>query len=254
MALSKNDQITVRGYLLGHLSEGEQEKLEERLISDDEFFDELEISKEELIEEYQAGELAQKDRQWFESHYLASPKGRLDYTFVAAMDCIEKPVTVPSVPKPSNFFEQLSSIFRVHRLKFAGVGLSALVVIVVASLLLRPGPQNSLALTLNSTASRRNPSDTKVQRVTINQDVSELRITLTLPEPASQPANYRAELDDRTQTKPVTLDGHDASSVVAVIPATQLPAGYYALRLYAMTPFGKEQRIPGDYFFIVERN
>jgi hypothetical protein len=253
MALSKNDQITVRGYLLGHLSEGEQEKLEERLITDEEFFDELEISKEELIEEYQAGELAQKDRQWFESHYLASPKGRMDYTFVAAMDCIEKPVTVPSVPKPSSFFEQLSSIFRVHRLKFAGVGLSALMVILVAGLL-RPGPQNSLAVTLNSTASRRNPSDTKVLRVTINPDVSELRITLTLPEPASQPTNYRAELDDRTQTKPVTLAGHDDSSVVAVIPATQLPAGYYALRLYAMTPSGKEQRIPGDYFFIVERN
>jgi hypothetical protein len=252
MALSNNDQIRVRDYLLGHLSEDEQEKIEERLITDDEFFDELEISKDELIEEYQAGELAQKDRQWFESHFLASPEGRRDYTFGVALACVDKP---SPTPKPVSFYERLSSFFTPPRLKFAAVGLSALIVIVVvAGLLLRSGPQKSLALTLASTASRRSPSDIKVQRVTINRDVSELRISLTLPEAASPGANYRAELDDRTQIKPVTPASHDAQSVLVVIPASQLSAGYYALRLYVNDPSGKEQRIPGDYFFIVEKN
>lgn len=250
MALSNNDQIRVRDYLLGHLSEDEQEKIEERLITDDELFDELEISKEELIEEYQAGDMAQTDRQWFESHYLASPEGRLDYTFGVALDRIEKPHTTP---KPASFYEQLSAFFRGPRLKYAAIGLSTLVVIVVAALL-RPGPQNSLALTLTSTASRRNPSDTKVQRVKINNGVGELKISLLLPETGSRGSNYRAELDDRTQTKPVTLASHDDRAVVVVIPARQLPAGYYDLRLYVNDADGKEQRIPGDYFFIVERD
>ncbi len=249
--ITNKDQTKVRDYLLGYLSDDEQEKIEERLMTDDELFEELEISKNELIEEYRAGELTQADRQRFGNGYLASPEGRSDYTFAMALDCMEKPAPPP---KPSNFFDQLAAFFTPQRLKFAGVALSALVVIVVAVLILRPGPQKSLALTLTSTAARRNASDPKIQRVTISSDVKELRVTLTLPQPVTQPTNYRAELDDRSQTKNVTLASNDAGSVVVVIPAGQLPAGYYALRLYEVKSDGKEQRVPGDYYFMVDKN
>jgi hypothetical protein len=249
--ITNKDQTKVRDYLLGYLSDDEQEKIEERLMTEDELFEELEISKNELIEEYQAGELTPADRQRFGNGYLASPEGRSDYTFAMALDCIEKPAPAPTT---SNFFDRLTSFFTPQRLKFAGVGLSALIVIVIAASLLRTGPQKSLALTLTSTAARRNASDPKIQRVTISSDVKELRVTLTLPQSASQSTNYRAELDDRSQTKDVTLAAHDAGSVVAVIPASQLPAGYYALRLYEVKSDGKEQRIPGDYYFMVDKN
>ena len=252
MTLTNKDQIKVRDYLLGYLSDDAQEKIEEQLMTDDELFEELEISKSELIEEYQAGELTQADRQRFGNGYLASPEGRSDYTFAMALDCIEKPVPVPALKTP-NFFDRLSSFFTPQRLKFAGVGLAALIVIVIAALVLRPGPQKSLALTLTSTAAKRNASDPKIQRVTITSDVKEVRITLTLPQSASQSTNYRAELDDRTQIKNVTLAAHDAGSVVAVIPASQLPAGFYALRLYEVKSDGKEQRVPGDYYFMVDK-
>jgi len=250
MTLTNKDQTKVRDYLLGYLSEDEQEKIEERLMTDDEFFDELEISKNELIEEYRAGDLTADEAQRFGSGYLASAEGRSDYTFALALDSIEKPAPVP---KSANFFDPLISFFTPPRLKFAGVALSALLVIVIAALILRPGPQKSLALTLTSTAARRNASDPKIQIVTISPDVRELRVTLTLPQSASQSTNYRAELDDRSQIKDVTLAGHDADSVVAVIPASQLPAGYYALRLYEVKSDGKQQRIPGDYYFMVEK-
>jgi hypothetical protein len=55
MALSTHDQTKIREYLLGHLNDQEQEQIEERLIVDDDLFQELEISKGELIEEYCAG-------------------------------------------------------------------------------------------------------------------------------------------------------------------------------------------------------
>jgi methionine-rich copper-binding protein CopC len=249
--ITNKDQIKVREYLLGYLSDDEQEKIEERLMTDEELFEELEISKNELIEEYRAGELTQADQQRFGSGYLATPEGRSDYTFAMALECMEKPAPVP---KTSNFLNQLASFFTPQRLKFAAVGLSALIVIAIAALVLRPGPQKSLALTLTSAAARRSASDPKIQIVTIGSDVKELRVTLTLPQPASQSTNYRAELDDRSQTKNVTLAAHDAGSVVVVIPASQLPAGYYALRLYAVKSDGNEQRIPGDYYFMVEKN
>ena len=76
MALNNHDQARIREYLLGRLSDEEEEKIEERLMVDDDLFEELEISKGELIEEYSAGELNQTDRKSFEDGYLASPEGR----------------------------------------------------------------------------------------------------------------------------------------------------------------------------------
>ena len=66
MALNNNDQARIREYLLGRLSDEEQEKIEEQLMVNDDLFEELEISKCELIEEYSAGELSQTDRESLE--------------------------------------------------------------------------------------------------------------------------------------------------------------------------------------------
>ena len=74
MALNNHDQAQIREYLLGKLTEAEQEKIEERLMLEDEFFDEFEVSKDELVEEYCAGELGQAERKWFEEHQVKTRK------------------------------------------------------------------------------------------------------------------------------------------------------------------------------------
>jgi hypothetical protein len=51
MVLNNNDQARIRDYLLGRLSDEEEEKIEERLMVEDELFEELEISKGEILEE-----------------------------------------------------------------------------------------------------------------------------------------------------------------------------------------------------------
>ena len=79
MALNHNDQTRIRQFLLGRLSETEQQKLEERLMIEDDLFQELEISKSELVEEYCANELNHEDNQWFERNFLASPEGKERY-------------------------------------------------------------------------------------------------------------------------------------------------------------------------------
>lgn len=88
MALYAHDHSSIREYLLGHLSHKEQEHLEERLIVDGDLSEELEISKGELIEEYCAGELTEKDRHWFESNYLASLEGRRRYILAVAINYV----------------------------------------------------------------------------------------------------------------------------------------------------------------------
>ena len=42
MALSDHDQVQIREYLLGKLTDDEQEKIEERLMVEDDLFEELE--------------------------------------------------------------------------------------------------------------------------------------------------------------------------------------------------------------------
>src|ERR1044072_8832193 len=110
MALSERDQTSIRQYLLGHLSGEEDEKIEERLMTVDDLFQEFAISKDELIDEYRAGELPQPDHKFFEENFLASSEGRKSYTFAAALDCLEQPQ-----PQSYNLFEKLSSFFTQHR-------------------------------------------------------------------------------------------------------------------------------------------
>src|SRR5215207_1058496 len=112
MALSDHDQAHVRQYLLGSLSDVDQERIEERLMVEDDLFEELEISKGELIEEYRAGELSKKDRTWLEHHFLASPEGRQRQAFAAGIECLERlPVHVKPAPQRLTFGEKLGAFF-----------------------------------------------------------------------------------------------------------------------------------------------
>src|SRR5689334_21873562 len=123
MALNNHHQGQLREYLLGKLSDAEQEKIEARLMVEDQLFDEFEASKDELVEEYCAGELGTTERQFFEEHYLRSVEGQERRACVLAMDCLQsrQPVTIdewtplplpvhPPDPRPG-IFQQLMALF-----------------------------------------------------------------------------------------------------------------------------------------------
>jgi methionine-rich copper-binding protein CopC len=247
MALSSNDQASIRNYLLGQLSDDEQQKTEERLMLDDDLFEELETLKGELVEEYRAGGLRENEREWFERHFLASSEGKKMYTFAVALNCLQQPA-----PQRETWFEQLRALFNKKTWTFAvATATAALIVIAVTVFISRPQPQTHVAVVLTNSAGQRGPGDVQVPRVTVSPNTGEVRASLTLPGSVAPGANYRAELDDGRNTKPVKLS-QEGNSVVAVIPAAELPRGYYALRLFVIGADGKEQQIPGDYRFIVE--
>src|ERR1041384_4801079 len=108
MALNNNDQTGIRAFLLGELTEDEQQTVEERLMVEDDLFDEFEISKSELVEEYCANELSRKENEWFESHFLASPEGRERYELAMSLGHVQR---FPIRPRPLSFFERLRSLF-----------------------------------------------------------------------------------------------------------------------------------------------
>lgn len=68
------DQSTIRRYLLGELAEEERRaSVEERLLADDSFFEEFELVKDDLIDQYVSRELTDEERTSFEQNFLTTP-------------------------------------------------------------------------------------------------------------------------------------------------------------------------------------
>lgn len=76
---SKNEdpRDLARRYLLGLLGVDGQESVEIRMLSDARFLEEMEISEDELIDDYLGGELSPPERESFERYFLAAPDHRL---------------------------------------------------------------------------------------------------------------------------------------------------------------------------------
>ena len=249
MALSDHDQARIREYLLGKLNEAEQEKIEERLMVEDDLFQELEILKGELIEEYREGELTRAEREFIEGGFLSSQEGRQRYAFEVAIECVGK----RSQPQPVGVLERLAAFFRQPQWALGTVGAAAVVIIaVMVWVRFSQQPSKFVAINLTSNAVTRSSNDIQYPRFTIPSDVGELRISLALPHTATPGTRYRVELDNRRTRTTIQPYGQDAKSVFVVIPATQVPAGFYALVIYEIKADGTEQQIPGNYFFFTQ--
>jgi tetratricopeptide (TPR) repeat protein len=70
------DEKTIRQYLLGELDEAEISRFEERLMTDDELFEMLQVVEDDLLDEAAAGELSAAEQVRFDQHFLASPDRR----------------------------------------------------------------------------------------------------------------------------------------------------------------------------------
>src|SRR5215813_14517233 len=69
-----NDEFIAR-YLLGELSEQERERVIDRYLADDEFFEQMLSVEEDLISDYVRDQLPRPQRERFEERYLTTPQG-----------------------------------------------------------------------------------------------------------------------------------------------------------------------------------
>ena len=72
MARNHHQQDFVKRYLLQQLTDAERQQIELQLLGDDDFFKEVEIVEDELIDEYLANELSRDERSAFEEHFLST--------------------------------------------------------------------------------------------------------------------------------------------------------------------------------------
>jgi len=59
----------LRRYLLGLVAESEREAVDRRLLTDSEFYEELQATEDDLVDEYLSGKLTEQERRQFELHF-----------------------------------------------------------------------------------------------------------------------------------------------------------------------------------------
>jgi hypothetical protein len=72
-------------YLLGKLPSERLEAIEQQILLDDDFHQEMKIAEEELLDNYIYGKLNQDDRQLFETNFLASDLRQQQLRFALAL-------------------------------------------------------------------------------------------------------------------------------------------------------------------------
>ena len=70
------DKSLIRAYLLGELAEAERQVFEQRMMTEDEFYNQVLLAEDELVEEYALGRLTGKQKERFEASFLSTPEGR----------------------------------------------------------------------------------------------------------------------------------------------------------------------------------
>jgi len=248
MALNDHDQARIRAYLLGKLTENERERVEERLMVEDALFEELEILKGELIEEYREGKLNGKERESFEHGFLSSPEGRQRQVFAVAIDTLEQH---RQQPQPIGLLERISNFFRKPQWAVPAVGLAAVVIVAILFVRTPQQPSRVVEISLTSSTVTRSEAGAQHPTITIPPDASELKVSLALPQSAAPDTRYRIILNNRRERTSFQPSGQDANSVSVVIPARHVPPGFYALIIYAIKSDGTEQQLSGNYYFTV---
>jgi len=250
MAQNYEDQGSIRRYLLHQLTGEEQQQIEQRLLTEDDVFEELEIAEDELIDDYLRRRLSEVDRKRFEEKFLATPGRQQKMRFSRSLSRYVR--TTDSLEK--NQIPSSLAFWNTNNLNRVAAAAVAVAIVVAGIFWFSPQPTPPALATFTLTISNSTRGEgPQVTKVTLPPNVEVLRLRLDLPETTSQPTNYRVELlTEKGTTQTLPIAGQDARSVVVDIPAAQLSHTQYALNVSAIKADGTEQRLSGSYYFRVE--
>ena len=261
MALNRNDLDAIRQYLLGALSEERQQEVEQRLLTEDDLYEELEVAEDELADEYVAGELSPAERERFEHYFLSVPERAQQLSFARALHQYASKKT-DSADDPSagpaglTWLEGIRLAWARQSQLFRIAAAAAAIVIIAGALWFvvphRPGQQSYATVTLTISHDNRAAS-AGATKVKLPLGADALRLYLKLSEASDPATRFRVELIRETGEKTnIERVARDGQSAVVELPAVQLARGQYAFNVYVVKSDGSEQRISGSYFLTVE--
>jgi hypothetical protein len=136
------DERSMKQYLLGNLPEVEQLRIEERLLTDDDYYRTLLILEDELTDDYIKGSLSNQERKRFEEHFLSSPERRQKLKFASALKRYVSETAVAEAPsssvrapeRSSSWLKSLLSFFQPQSPAF-GLAAAAVMLMMAAGLI-----------------------------------------------------------------------------------------------------------------------
>lgn len=250
MARNYDDQSLIRRYLLNQLTGEAQRQIEQRLLTGDGFFEELEIAEDELIDGYLSEKLSEDERERFEQYFLATPERQQKVRFSRSFS---RYINAPQGPKETQ--PATSAFWSINHRALAAAATVAVIVIVAGILFFsrQRTPPTFATYTLIPSNTTRGEDQQKKTRVKLPLNVEVLRLRLELPVTADPATTYRVVLlDEHRQQQTLSPVGQDSRSVTAEIAAAQLSLGQYALKVYVVRSDRTEQPLTDSYFLTVE--
>lgn len=267
------DQKTIREYLLGELAEEKQRQLEESLLTSHELFEELLIAEDELVDEYVAGLLSERERERFEGYFLSTPERVRKLRFARAF---KKHIAATARESPASTGDDLQNSswmgwlprFLHTRNPVLSYSLATVLLLVGAAglwLIVRPygdtqivtnggpSPSRFFSVTLTPGVVR---DAGEMKRVAVPADADGVQLRLELA--ADEYQSYRAVLQTDegreifTGDKLRAEDAGGAKVVVLSFPARLLTHNDYQVKLSGIKTGGNLEDISRYYFRVVQ--
>lgn len=280
MNMQAEEKNAVRDYLLGLLRAERQSSVEERLLTDGAFYEELAIAEDELIDQYLKGELSAPERLSFETHFLLTPERQQKVRFARALRQYvalaaagsaaphEDAATSPAVADPTAGTDPPTHArakwsplppprARNPALTFSLAAAALLLVAAVSWVAVSRRPQSprepgNVFVASLTPGLVRESGETK--RIIIPHDADTVRLRLSLA--SAEYPTYRAEIQTAESRNVYARDGLKAEAseggevVTLDAPAEYLRPGDFQLRLSGVNARGDAEAV-GRYFFKV---
>jgi len=110
----EQEQQVITEYLLGGLDEETKQQVEERVIVDRTYKEEVLMIEDELVQNYLAGRLQETERDRFRRHYLSAPSQRQKLRIEQALNkyVAENPVRTPILERLKEWFRAWLNVFK----------------------------------------------------------------------------------------------------------------------------------------------
>jgi len=229
----------IREYLLGKASSEDSAFVEERFLGDEEFYQQLLVVEDELIDQYLAGLLPDEEKEPFETYFLAAPERRekLRFTrnlkkYVKRAEVDSKPVAQFVTPPPKRFSFWSNPIL--------SYSLAAAAVVLVAFVSFTtyqrwngpPHAGQTLAVELVPGVTR---GDEGLKQISVTADTATVELQLRAAN-ISAYQTYRGVLktaggDEISRQENLRTDSATRDRVIYPLPATLLKPGIYSVKL-----------------------
>src|SRR5437879_1908039 len=210
MTPSPEIQGNIKKYLLGQLAGADLAEIERRLLTDDEFYEEVQIMEDELVDEYVNAELNADERRLFEENFLADPESRNKLRLGRVLDrhLSDQPLRVESKSSERPLLPWTASLFS-SPLRIAAFALIIAAVVFGAwRIFFHQSEVDKGLLALNAAYREQRPVEARISKL----DYAPFPVTRGGPERLDALARNRAEaiLSNAVIEKPMNAGAHHA--------------------------------------------